>query len=115
MDLPAVSVNLIPVDIFSIGICKQRDIADLPDPKAAVQKMLQRVADQIKEMVRRRHGRNLRAVYTDKDSPLMRSLKKAVPLPIYRRFRREQLLVKLDTKAAARLSIGNLMLFLRVL
>ena len=50
-DAAAVFPKKIPLNVLSVSIRKEEDIADLPDAEAAVEEMLEGMADQIEQVV----------------------------------------------------------------
>ena len=98
-DLTAAAHDTPPVDLRAEVLGKQGDIADLPDPDAAVQKMLVGVADQIQQMVGRAEGTDALSPDGQLDRAPERAVKQAAAVAIRLGVRREGLFVQLDTQS----------------
>ena len=108
MDGAAVGHDLRPVQLAAVGVGVEGDIADLTDAEAAVEEVLEGVADQVEEMVRGAHGMDGNALHFLNDGALMDLFEKAVEIAVGIGLGGEEALVKLNVQGTAGLLVGHL-------
>ena len=71
-----------PVDLFCMSLGKYSDVRDLPDPDAAVQKMLISMAEQVQQMICRVKRPDADILDLLPDSPIPDSVKQLIHISV---------------------------------